>query len=263
MKNIILGDGITGLVIAACLNYNNEEFEIYGDGNYKPPSVLLLNCKNQYEIMEYFHIFEIPHTTEYLKKYVKTIHVGYTEDFKTITEEPTPLMKLNYLLKQNRKNTKSAMSDNLTSFVAIDLKLVYEHLKEKYKEHIITQKVNIHEFKNKNNCTIYNTIFPTELNNFEPSIEYIVIDQTDTEGYDYIYDCNKDSKIKRITKEYIEFSSKPEGEYDFEIKNYYNEPRIYTTSYTKTNMTWIDIGRNATRTQTKQEDIIKFMVKYE
>lgn len=262
MKNIILGDGITGYIIAACLNYNNEEFEIYGDGKYIPPSVLLLKCRSQYEIMEYFHIFEIEHNAENLKKYVKTIKVGYTSDFKTIVDKPTPEMRVSYLFKQGRERVASAMSDNLTSFVAINLKLVYEHLKEKYKKHVITKTINIDDFKNKNNCTIYNTIFPTELNDFEPSIEYIRVDKTDTKGYDYIYDCNKNSRIKRMTSEYIEYISNP-GYYDFEIKNFYNEPRIYTTTYPKRQCTWIDIGRNATKTQIKQEDIIKFMVKYE
>ena len=47
MKNIILGDGITGYVIAACLNYNNEKFQIYGNGKYSPPAILLLKYKNQ------------------------------------------------------------------------------------------------------------------------------------------------------------------------------------------------------------------------
>ena len=60
MRNIILGDGITGYIIAACLNYNNETFKIYGDGNYKAPSILLLKCKTYNDIFDYFNIFEIP-----------------------------------------------------------------------------------------------------------------------------------------------------------------------------------------------------------
>ena len=62
--------------------------------------------------------------------------------------------------------------------------------------------------------------------------------------------------------EYVEYISNP-GHYDFTIKNYYDAPRIYTITDPKTQSTWVDIGRNATHTQTKQEDIIKYIVKYE
>ena len=262
MKNIILGDGITGYVIAACLNYNNETFTIYGDGKYSPPSVLLLKCRNHAELLEYFNIFEIQYNAKNIDKYVKNIKVGYTEDFKIILDKPTLEMKKNYLEKQGRKETVTAMSDDLNSFAAIDLKLVYEHLKKKYQKYVINKKVNKEDFVDLKNCTIYNTIFPTELNNSEPSIEYITVTQTDLKDYDYIYDCNKNSRIKRMTPEYVEYISNP-GYYDYEIKNFYNEPRIYTITNTKSRCTWVDIGRTATRTQTKQEDIIKYIVKYE
>lgn len=262
INNVILGDGITGYVIAACLNYNNEDFKIYGNGKYSPPAILLLKYKSQYELLEYFNIFEIPYSAENIDKYTKAIRVGYTNDFKTILDKPTPEMKRNYLEKQNREATPSAMSDDLTTFYGIDLKLVYEHLKKKYKKHFVLCDVKKENFKSLVGCTIYNTIFPTEFNNNEPSIEYVSVDKTNLKGYNYIYDCNKNSRIKRITPECVEYISSP-GHYDFTIKNYYDAPRIYTITNPKTQCTWVDIGRNATRTQTKQEDIIKYIVKYE
>ena len=48
-----------------------------------------------------------------------------------------------------------------------------------------------------------------------------------------------------------------------EIKNYYNEPAIYKTYNPKKDFTWIDISRNATHTQLKQEDIIKYILENE
>ena len=262
MKNIILGDGITGYVIAACLNYNNEKFQIYGNGKYSPPAILLLKYKNKDELSEYLNIFEIPYTDENINKYTKSIKVGYTNDFKTILDKPTHEMKRNYLEKQNRKATTSAMSDDLTTFYGIDLKLVYEHLKKKYEKYVIYGDIKKEDFESLTDCTIYNTIFPTEFNNNEPSIEYILVNKNNLEGYNYIYDCNKNSRIKRVTPEYVEYISSPRY-YDFTIKNYYDAPRIYTITNPKTQRTWVDIGRNATHTQTKQEDIIKYIVKYE
>lgn len=262
MKNIILGDGITGYVIAACLNYNNEEFKIYGNGKYSPPAILLLKCKYQAELLHYFNIFEIPYNAKNIDKYTKSIRVGYTNDFKTILDKPTPEMKRNYLEKQNRKETATAMSDDLTTFYCIDLKLVYEHLKKKYKKYVIYGDIKKEKFESLVDCTVYNTIFHTKFNNNEPSIEYILVNKTNLKGYNYIYDCNKNSRIKRMTPEYVEYISNP-GHYDFTIKNYYDDPRIYTITDPKNQSTWIDIGRNATHTQTKQEDVIKYIVKYE
>ena len=262
MKNIILGDGITGYIIAACLNHNNETFKIYGNGKYSPPDILLLKYKNQYELLTYFDIFEIPYSAKNIDKYTKSIRVGYTNDFKTILDKPTPEMKINYLEKQNREATHSAMSDDLATFYGIDLKLVYEHLKKKYKKYFIYDDIKKEKFKSLVGCTVYNTIFPTEFNNNEPSIEYISVNKTNLKGYNYIYDCNKNSRIKRMTQEHVEYISNP-GHYDFTIKNYYGAPRIYTITDPKTKSTWIDISRNATKTQLKQEDIINYLVKDE
>ena len=114
----------------------------------------------------------------------------------------------------------------------------------------------------KSNVNIYNTIFPTRLNNYKPSIEYVCVRNNDLKGYDYVYDCNMISKVKRYTAKYEERIS--EGDYyDFKIKNYYEPPQIYMTFDPKSNVKWFDISRNATKTQLKQEDIINYLVKDE
>ena len=262
INNVILGDGITGYIIAACLNYNNKKCIIYGNDNYTPPSILLLKYKNGYQLKHYFNIFEIPYTNENLKKYTKKIKIGYTTDYcKTIVDEPTQNMINEYFQKQYRDCNKSSMSDGINSFKAIDLKLVYNHLKEKYKKSFVKCNIDINEIlkKHNNNVKIYNTVFPTKLNKFEPSIEYISINNNDIKSYDYIYDCSCTSRVKRYTKDYTEYISSP-GYYDFKIENYYNEPQIYTTYYAKSNVTWIDISRKATKTQLKQEDIIDYLI---
>lgn len=258
MKNIILGDGITGYVIAACLNYNNKNFIIYGDGNYHDPTILLLKYKNYAERDFYLHLFEIEITPENIGKYTRRIKVGYTIDNTTIVDTPTQEMIGDYYTKQNRIKTNSSMSDSVNSFDAIDLRLVYEHLKNKYSKKVIKKKVDIDTLPTEN-VNIYNTIFQTKLNNYEPSIEYVSASVNDTKGYDYIYNCSKFSRVKRITPGFIEYESNP-GLFDFTIKNYYNEPEIYVTHKPKSNFTWIDISRKATKTQLKQEDIIKYML---
>lgn len=262
MNNIILGDGITGYIIAACLDYNNEKATIIGEGNYKAPSILLLKYKNNEELEEYFHIFGIDYNDENINKYTKQIKIGYTNDgCKTILEKPTQDMINNYLMKQRRDITDSSMSDGINEFKAIDLKLIYEHLKKYYEKWHKKEKISIDIFY-KDNVTIYNTVFPTKANNFEPSIEYICTNKNNIGEFDYVYDCSLSSKAKRYTKDYSEYSSYI-NDYDFEIKNYYNAPQIYCCYDSKRNFTWIDISRNATKTQLKQEDIIKYLVKYE
>ena len=262
-KNVILGDGITGYVIAACLNYNNETFKIYGNDSYKPPSILLLRCKNKGEIRHYFHIFEIEYNDKNIKRFVKEINVGYTNDFlKIIVDKPTEEMIDNYLEKQHREKTKSAMSDLKSKFLAINLYEVYFHLRDKYKKrHVKVNNVRniMHAIKA---TTIYNTIFETSLNDYQPTYEYIVFEENEIGKYDYVYDCNKKSDIKRYTSKTIEFIKEP-IEDCVTIENYYNEPRIYTINKPKSQTSWVDISRSATKTQLKQEDIINFLVKYE
>lgn len=265
MTNVILGDGITGYVIAACLNYNNEDFIIYGNGKYQPPEILLLKYKNYEELERLFHIFEIPITDENIQEYTTSITVGYTSDnLNDILDIPTDYMIENYLDKQHRHKTSSAMSDSNFYYRAIDLKKVYKWLVKKYSNKIIYSNIDYETLKNKytKNTTFYNTIFKTDANNFEPSIEYICMHNNNISHYDYVYDCNKFSRVKRYTKSTTEYISNP-GHYDFTIENYYEEPTIYSKCNIKNNITWIDISRKATNTQIKQEDIINYLVKDE
>ena len=44
MEYIILGDGMSGLIIAATLDYLGKDFIIYGKGEYKSPPIMLLEC---------------------------------------------------------------------------------------------------------------------------------------------------------------------------------------------------------------------------
>lgn len=263
MENIILGDGITGYIIAACLDYNNEKFKIYGDGNYRPPAILLLKYKTKEELQHYFYIFGIEYNDENIKEYTKKIKIGYTSNnCKTILDEPNQAMINEYFQKQFRDCTKSSMSDGINLFYAIDLKKIYVKLKERYNKYFIDCDINdvIDDFKS--NVNIYNTIFPTRLNNYKPSIEYICARNNDLKGYDYVYDCSMVSKVKRYTAKYEERIS--EGDYyDFKINNYYESPQIYMTFDPKSNVKWFDISRNATKTQLKQEDIINYLVKDE
>ena len=265
MTNIILGDGLTGYIIAACLNYNNEDCIIYGNNKYNPPSILLLKYKDEEELHKFFHIFEIPITEENIEKYTLSITVGYTNDYcKTITDTPTNEMIDNYLDKQNREKKSSSMSNSDTNYRAIDLKKIYNILKNKYNNKVIIKDISKEDIENKynKNVIIYNTIFKTEANNFEPSIEYIKVGSNNTSYFNYVYDCNKNSRIKRYTNLTTEYISSP-GYYDFTIKNYYEEPTIYSKCNIKNNFTWIDISRNSTNTQLKQEDIINYLVKDE
>ena len=80
MENVILGDGITCYIIAACLDYDGKKFKIYGNGNYKPPSILLLKYKTKEELKHYFYIFGIEYNDENIKEYTKRINIGYTYD---------------------------------------------------------------------------------------------------------------------------------------------------------------------------------------
>ena len=261
--NAILGDGITGYIIGACLDYNNEDFRIYGNDSYKPPSILLLKYNDNEELRQYFYIFGIDYNKANLKKYCTKIKVGYTTDFcKTIVDKPTEDMIKNYLEKQHREPTKSAMSDLNSSYDAIDLKEVYYHLKKHYYNKYIKID-NIKEALSYLRAdNIYNTIFETTLNDNKPYTEYVALEENNILDYNYVYDCNPKSTIKRYTKNTSEYISEP-IEYSFETNNFYNEPTIYTITKPKSGVTWYDISRRSTKTQLKQEDIINYMVKYE
>mgnify|MGYP003302593505 CR=1 FL=1 len=179
--------------------------------------------------------------------------IGYLKGNK-IYDSPSESMLYNYYQKQSRIKSGASMSDSLNEFDAILLDKVYFILKERYKDKIIYSDFDI---DNASNCRIYNTVCPTKCNNFEPKFEYISNTQNNICGYDYVYDCNINN-VKRLTNMSTEYIT--ENEKSIKIPNYYESPIIYNTYYPKRNLSVIDISRNATKTQLKQEDIINYII---
>lgn len=265
-SNVILGDGITGYVIAACLDYLGEDFTIYGNGKYKAPEILLLktNLDNFSDTSDdvanrYFEIFNIKDREEYLSQ----VNIGFMTADSHTTFYPTKSALRDYYTKQGRKKSKSSMSDGKQSFIGIELKKVYPLLVNKYKDKFVKTEITrdtLEELSSQGNINIYNTIFETNSNNFQPTFEYVVKEENAMTAT-YIYDCRYYTDIKRFTPHYTEYFKAPINKEYFTIKNYYESPQIYVSNNTKNNTIIYDISRNATKTQLKIEDIIKFLLK--
>ena len=262
MERIILGDGISGYIIAACLEYKGIHFRIVGNGLYKAPDILLLECETYLELTKYLTLFNID--TKEFNKYIKEVNIGFINEKFELIDSPDEELLCNYYQKQTRDATAASMSNGKSHFDAIDLSLVYKHLQNRYKKYhetIDITKEYVEELKKEKHCIIYNTIFGTECNNHEPTLVYLTKNnELNFDGYDYVYDCRISTKIKRYTKKYIEYFENPNIENQIIIKNYYKSPMIYKSTNIKLNNIWIDISRNATRTQLKQEDIIKYVI---
>lgn len=265
----IFGNGISAYVIAAVLDYKEKDFIIHGKGEYKPQPMLYLEVKDNYELSKYLRIFGIGLSDENIKKYTKKVKVGFRNEDGKFLDKPTKNMIDNYLIKQGRYNTPSAMSDGNEEFVAIDLSLIMPLLIEKFKEYVVEEDCYKYEYKPKD--IIYNTIIPTKCNENKGTNEYILprienihprVD-IDFDKYDYVYDCKLTSNIKRYSKYFTEYVNPIRDASMRTVINYYALPKIYNTYYVKGNYTIIDISRNATRTQLKQKDIIDYIMKYE
>lgn len=230
MKRVIIGNGISAIVIAICFDRLGIDYEIYGSGTFVPPPLLIL--KN-----DKYHLFD-----NIQRKKVK---VGYLHDGTIYDIIPTEEVKAEYFKKQNRQVKSSSMSDGLNEFYAIDLKDAYNSFD---KSKIIDKKVSLDDFDK--DTTIYNTVFPLHNDNCE--YLYIVPEINDTGEYSYIYDCNLSSDIKRITPSSTEYIKPVQG--SIKVKNYYEEPKIIR----KDNV--IYISRNASCTQLKIEDIINYIM---
>lgn len=258
MNNIILGNGLSGLIIASVLDYYNQEFEIYASGNYTPQNIAFLKYNSNTELDLLANILQIKN----IKKYTKHVKVGYKVGNIT-TNTPLQFMIDDYLKKQGRFLTNSSMSDKENEYDAILLNEIYDILYKRYKnkiKEVIVSKTVIDELLNLENINIYNTILPTKCNEHEPSFEFIVKEDNDMSDYDYIYDCSIDNYAKRYTKNYTEYCNDYNIYQYRTIKNYYYEPQIYRTTYSKNNIKWYDISRNATKTQLKQKDIIYYLI---
>lgn len=230
MKRVIIGNGISAIIIAICFDKLGIDYEIYGSGTFVPPPLLIL--KN-----DKYHLFD-----NIQRKKVK---VGYLHDGTIYDIIPTEEVKAEYFKKQNRQVKSSSMSDGLNEFYAIDLKDVYNSFDT---SKIIDKKVSLEDFDK--DTIIYNTVFPLHNDNCE--YLYIVPEINDTGEYSYIYDCNLTSDIKRITPSSTEYIKPVQG--SIKVKNYYEEPKIIR----KDNV--IYISRNASCTQLKIEDIIDYIV---
>lgn len=258
MDNIILGNGLSGLIIASILDYYKHDFEIYASGKYIPRNIALLKYNNDIELQLLGNILQI----QDIKKYTKHIKIGYKVGNIT-TNIPTDFMIDNYLSKQNRNKANSSMSDGVNEYDAILLNDIYNILYERYSnkiKDIFIGKEVLDNLLKLENTNIYNTIFDTKCNNNSPTLEYVIETENDIGDYDYIYDCSSDSNAKRYTSYTTEYYN-DYNIYNYRtIKNYYEEPKIYKTNYIKNNINWYDISRNATKTQLKQKDIIYYLI---
>ena len=230
MKRVIIGNGISAIVIAICFDKLGIDYEIYGSGTYFPPPLLILK-------EDKYHLFDnIPR---------QEVKIGYLHDSTIYDIIPSEEVKAEYFKKQNRKIKSSSMSDGLNKFYAINLRDVYNSFDT---SKIINKKVSLEDFDK--DTIIYNTVFPLHNDNCE--YLYIIPEINDTGEYSYIYDCNLTSDIKRITPSSTEYTKPVQG--SIKVKNYYEEPKIIR----KDNV--IYISRNASCTQLKIEDIIDYIM---
>lgn len=249
----IYGNTLTSVVIAKTLEYFQKPYELYTTKKIEiKPYILLLNFKNDEELKLYFNIFNIELTQTNIDKYVENVKVGYLYKGK-VYDYLTDKMKSDYLNKQNRDGfNSSSMSDNLSSFKAINLKKVFENLKYDY------QLVNEYDYSYSPGVVSYYTEVNPELIITNKN-NYIYLKKNDNwnySGYSYIYDCNFDSNIKRISKESIEFINYEKDCMKFE--NYYKEPKIIELR--SNNSKHILLGRSITKSQIKQKDVIDFTI---
>ena len=263
MKDIILGTGISGFIIAACLDKLNKDFIIVGNLNDKSPSILYLKYNNKKDLARYFDIFNIEYNDNNIKEFTKKVRIGYLWTDGIIHESATDAMIECYYHKQNRVCTKSGMSDGISTFNAIDLHKVYTMLKDRYSSKVTNTYIDtgvLNDLISKYNpTTIYNTIFLTICNYNGSFTEYIKKETGMPTGFDYVYDCRPNSIVKRYTETESELIAY-DGSNVIKVNNYYESPKIYSTYDVKRNINWIDISRKATKTQLKQEDIIKYML---
>lgn len=253
MKHYLIGNSVTSYVIAATLDYLHYDFNIMlNDRPLQVPPILLLKYEGDEELHTLFKIFKLEPSITNIEKYTKRIKVGYLYDGK-IHSELTDSAKTTYLKKQKRTNSASNVSNSINSYSAILLNKIVPFLQDRYSHTLVNEIPS-------ENAIIYNAMY-NEKYSKNVYFEYITKEKIDLLDYDYVYDCDEHSKIKRYTQHFIEYIEKPTHIESFKIKNYYNEPTIYTTYNVLNNVTTTDISRLATQSQLKQEDVIKYILK--
>ena len=244
----VIGNGATAYIICACLEYKHIEFKLLANSDYTPklPNIMLLRLDNIDERILYFNIFGLEHTVENMRKYIKSIRIGYWYNnclHETLTEEAQKM----YLRKQHRKCTSSAMSDSINSYYALDLAKILTTLQQRYIPEPLEETL-----MNETDM-IYDSMDCMQLISGKTNKVYVAKNnQLDIKNYEYVYDCSNNN-IKRYTKTTIEYISKPQIECKV-VYNFYDEPTIYSHNNR------IILGRFATKTQLKQKDIIDYII---
>jgi len=246
-QNAIIGNGISTYIIAACLEYRNESFVIFSNNQeIKLPSIMHLQYDNNEELELYKKIFHIDN----IKDFIIHVKVGYRYH-SDIYKNPTWRMLCDYLSKQNRKKESSSMNSLNSDYHCLDLVKICKLLIERYKNKVILfdKEINVNDY-----TQVYDTmglLYNIEKHEFK---YYLVYESNDIKNYSYVYDCNNNT-IKRYTKTTTEYIKKPKDKNSIELTNYYDEFCVYRIN----NICLI--GRYATGTQTKQKDIIDYLIK--
>lgn len=245
MRVLIKGAGITGMLLCDVLKDLRPDFEIkvLGKEESKKEIPLLLDL-SQLD-------FEVDAINKLTKKKIK---VGYTNDrLKTIVSEPTEEMLNTYYEKQGRTKTSSSMSNSKKDFNAVDLRNWYELALNRCSKFMIRGKVNESEydivFETKNPCDLLNEISSEK--------EYLLMEDNNLKGYDYVYDCSNND-VKRYNAKCTEFlHDSVEGM--VVIKNYYRSPVVLSEYDVANKLERIYISRNTTKSQLKIVDALNYV----
>lgn len=206
MKKVILGTGISGLVLAECFKQNgvpDKDVALIGKSNLGQQKYnfnlgprILHSTKKTLEFLRNIGINEEP----------KVFNVGYVKDGKTL--ESISLEDKEFYAKKNKKRLeRSTLSEGKTSILGWDLKEINlaEVLLERHKSKITNcslSKVEITEIT-KEADEVYCTFPLSEVSDvFANSLDYVSYVLTDKEfrfeDKSYVYDLGN-NKIKRIS----------------------------------------------------------------